>query len=92
MGQASLHFVLHLHRDGGGSCFLDNMSERRITDGDWAFYEIVGDVCADAHDLELGMQLSGTGAAWLDDASLVFAAPGSVLLPKMNQTLELQTK
>jgi hypothetical protein len=68
------------------------MRERRITSGSWAFYEIVGEVCADARDLELGMQLSGIGSAWMDDVSLVFAAPGSVLLPKTSQPIELQTK
>jgi hypothetical protein len=84
--------LVRIHRDGGGSCFLDNMSERRITNGDWVFYEIVGDVCADAHDLELGMQLWGSGAAWMDDASLVFARPGPMLLPKTTQNIELPKK
>jgi hypothetical protein len=84
--------LVRVHRDGGGSCFLDNMSDRRITNGDWVFYEIVGDVCADAHDLELGMQLWGSGTAWMDDASVVFAAPGSVLLPKITETIELPKK
>ena len=79
--------LVRVHRESGGSCFLDNMSERRITTGDWAFYEITGEVCADAHDLELGMQLWGSGIVWTDDASLVFAGPGSALIPKMTSTL-----
>ena len=58
--------LVRIHRDTGGSCFFDNMSERRINSGDWAFYEITGDVCADAYDLELGMQLWGSGVAWMD--------------------------
>jgi hypothetical protein len=78
--------LVRIHREGGGSCFLDNMSERRITGGDWAFYEITGEVCADAHDLELGVQLWGSGAAWADDATLVFAGPGADLLPKLTST------
>jgi hypothetical protein len=78
--------LVRVHRDQGGSCFFDNMAERRITAGEWAYYEIAGDVCKDANDLELGMQLWGTGSAWLDDVSLDFSGPGSNLVPKTPQT------
>ena len=79
--------LVRIHRVNGESCFFDNMSDRRISSGNWAFYEITGDVCADAANLEIGMQLWGTGNAWLDDASLVFAESGAALLPKMTTTL-----
>lgn len=79
--------LVRIHRVSGGSCFLDNMNERRITGGDWAFYEITGDVCADARDLELGMQLWGSGSAWMDDASLMFANSAAELLPKITSVL-----
>jgi hypothetical protein len=79
--------LVRIHRVGGESCFFNNMSDRRITSEDWAFYEITGDVCADAANLEIGMQLWGTGNAWLDDASLVFVGSGAALLPKMTTAL-----
>ncbi len=78
--------LIRIHQQGGGSCFLDNMSERRVTSGEWKFYEITGVVCVDAVDLELGMQLWGSGTAWADESSLVFMAPGSPLLPNVIQT------
>jgi hypothetical protein len=79
--------LVRIHRVSGESCFFNNMSERRIISGDWAFYEITGQVCADAANLEIGMQLWGTGNAWLDDASLVFAGSDAALLPKMTTAL-----
>jgi hypothetical protein len=79
--------LVRIHRDSGGSCFFDNMSERRINNGDWAIYEITGDVCADAYDLELGVQLWRNGSAWMDDASLVFANSAAGFLPKMTSAL-----
>ena len=79
--------LVRIHRDAGGSCFFDNMTERRITTGEWMFFDITGEVCSDAHDLELGLQRWGSGAAWMDDASLAFGA--SALLPKLTRTIEL---
>jgi hypothetical protein len=79
--------LVRIHRVNGDSCFFDNMSGRRIASENWAFYEITGQVCADAANLEIGMQLWGTGSAWLDDASLVFAESGAALLPKMTTAL-----
>ncbi len=79
--------LVRIHRVSGESCFFNNMSDRRIVSEDWAFYEITGEVCADAANLEIGMQLWGTGNAWLDDASLEFVESGAALLPKMTTTL-----
>jgi len=79
--------LVRIHRVSGESCFFNNMSDRRITSDGWAFYEITGDVCADAANLEIGMQLWGAGNAWLDDASLVFARSSAALLPKMKPAL-----
>jgi hypothetical protein len=81
--------LVRIHRESQGSCFFDNMADRRITSADWVFYEITGEVCSDAHDLELGMQLWGSGSAWLDDVSLEFSEPGSGALNKTLQTTAL---
>ena len=44
-----------------------------ITSEKWANYQIKGVVDADAHDIELGVQIRGQGKAWIDDASLQFS-------------------
>lgn len=44
-----------------------------ITSQRWGTYEIKGVVDADAHDIELGLQLRGEGDAWMDSASLKFS-------------------
>jgi hypothetical protein len=41
-----------------------------ITSETWANYEIKGVVDADAHDIELGLQILGQGDAWIDNASV----------------------
>ena len=50
--------------------FFDNMGDRPITSGEWQFYEIVGDVEADAKTLNFGMIFYGRGKAYLDDVSV----------------------
>ncbi len=49
--------------------FFDNMDDRPIRAGEWAHYEIVGDVADDAENISIGMFVVGAGKAWLDDAS-----------------------
>jgi hypothetical protein len=66
--------LVRIHQSGGDSCFFDNMEDRPITSGQWTLYKITGNVCPDAIDLELGMQLWGDGISWMDDASLSFTA------------------
>ncbi len=65
--------LIRVHRNNGESSFFDNMGDRPITLKRWARYEIRGTISSDAHDIELGMQLVGIGAAWLDAASLNFS-------------------
>lgn len=50
--------------------FFDNMDDRPVRAGEWAWYEIVGDVAKDAENISLGMFVVGAGKAWLDGASL----------------------
>jgi C-terminal processing protease CtpA/Prc len=50
--------------------FFDNMQDRPIRSAEWAYYEVAGDVAADAVSLNLGMLLVEEGTAWLDDVTL----------------------
>jgi RNA polymerase sigma factor (sigma-70 family) len=64
---------------------FDNMQGRSVKDtADWAKYEIVVDVPADAAYLTFGMLLNGKGAAWVDD--LKFETVGDDV--KTTNTLE----
>jgi hypothetical protein len=50
--------------------FHDNLGERPIAGRTgWQAYEIVGDVAADARDIQFGMLLVGAAQAWVDQAS-----------------------
>lgn len=64
------YLLVRVHSDKGVSNFFQHVP---ITSDKWASYEINGLVDADAHDIELGMQIQGHGNAWLDDASLRFS-------------------
>jgi C-terminal processing protease CtpA/Prc len=55
--------------------FYDNMNERPINGRDWADYEIIGDVEADAQTIRLGLLITGTGKAWFDDATFEILGP-----------------
>ena len=48
---------------------FDNMQDRPITQAEWQYYEIVGDVADDAKGIVFGMLLVGQGKAWLDDVT-----------------------
>lgn len=53
--------------------FFDNMADRPIRSGEWAYYEIVGKVAPDATSIYLGLILYGNSAV-VDDASLEILA------------------
>ena len=67
-GSAALWLRVDRPNDQRG--FFDNMSNRPITSQTWSFYQIVGDIDADAVTLNFGMMLIGGGKAWLDAVSL----------------------
>ncbi len=48
---------------------FDNMDDRPIRSGQWAHYEITGDVAEDAQRIMIGLLVLGQGQAWLDDAT-----------------------
>ncbi|HYC91094.1 MAG TPA: S41 family peptidase [Thermoanaerobaculia bacterium] len=50
--------------------FFDNMDDRPIRSGEWAYYEITGAVAPDAEVLNVGMMVKQEGRAWLDDVTL----------------------
>jgi hypothetical protein len=60
------------HRSDCSTTFRDDMGNRPIMSGDWASYEIHAPVAVDAYHMEVGMQLIGQGAAWIDQISMRF--------------------
>ena len=58
-------------RDGRpGAGFFDNMQNRPMTQAEWKYVAIVGDVDEDAQTINIGVFLRGRGKVWVDDASL----------------------
>ena len=74
---------LRVDRQGGRTGFFDNMDNRPIRGKTWGEYEIVGDVAKDAELIVLGIIVSGTAPAWIDDFSLKAEAdaPGATAEP-----------
>lgn len=50
--------------------FFDNMGDRPITNSTWEYYEIVGDIAADAKYINFGLMLIKSGSVWFDDVAL----------------------
>ena len=67
-GQAQAWF--RVDRAGGTMGFFDNMNDRPIRSKDWQQFEIVGDIAADAEQINFGLLLTGGGKAWLDSVSI----------------------
>lgn len=62
---------LRVDLPGGAMGFFDNMSDRPITSGEWAAYEIEGTVADDAVAIAFGCFLQGEGRVWADDFELL---------------------
>lgn len=61
---------MRVDRPGGAIGFFDNMDKRAVRGRTgWTQYEIAGDVAPDAEAVTIGMLLSGTGQAWVDDVT-----------------------
>lgn len=69
-GTGAAHLWARVDRENGKMGFFDNMSNRPIKSGEWAYYEIKGIIDADAKDLNIGTYLIGSGELCLDDISL----------------------
>ena len=65
---------MRVDRTGKRMGFFDNMSDRPIRDGQWRYYEIVGDIDADALRINIGLMIQGEAQAWLDDVSFDIVA------------------
>ena len=75
-GTGFLGFWLRVDRANQQHGFFDNMNDRPIAAADWQLFEIIGKVDDDAERLALGMLLSGSGRALIDDLTLdTIAAP-----------------
>ena len=79
--------------------FFDNMGDRPIRSAAWAYYEIAGDVAADAVTLNVGMMLHQEGVAWLDAVSIETVAkpemrsgPARALTPRALENLVAFTR
>jgi hypothetical protein len=86
---------LRIDREGGARGFFDNMSDRPIRSGDWAAYEITGQVAGDATRITAGFLLNGVGSGWIDAASLevvpdIPAADRSVERPTEDRLANLE--
>ncbi len=55
--------------------FMENMQARPIYASGWGYYEITGDVAADAEVLNFGLVLQGEGSTFLDDVTIETVAP-----------------
>jgi erythromycin esterase len=73
---AMLWFRVDLPNQGIG--FFDNMRDRPIRSGDWAVYEIKGDVDPDATRINFGIMAHGKARVWVDDVSLEVVTPQPV--------------
>jgi hypothetical protein len=62
--------LVRIHRKDCTTSFRDDMGDHPIVSGDWAVYEIHAPIAMDAYHMELGMQLFGQGAAWIDQISM----------------------
>jgi hypothetical protein len=48
------------------------MGNHPVVSGEWGTYEIRAPIATDAYHIELGIQLVGAGAAWIDQISMEF--------------------
>src|SRR6185369_3903272 len=57
-------------RAGGKWGFFGSMDDHPTRSDKWAYFEIVGQIDADAEKVNIGMILVGTGKAWIDDVTV----------------------
>jgi hypothetical protein len=60
------NLIVRVHRMDDSTSFYYDMEDRPITSKEWKYYEIVAPVDKEGRDVELGLQLHGVGAAWID--------------------------
>jgi hypothetical protein len=68
-GEGTAQLLLRVDRLPGELGFYDNMGDRPIRAGEWAPYELFGEVAADARTIEVGVLSSGKADVWVDGIS-----------------------
>jgi C-terminal processing protease CtpA/Prc len=96
-GRAQLWF--RVDRQDHSMGFFDNMGDHPIHAMDWQYFDITGDIDADASRINIGMMLIGTGKAWIDDVSLdilgdtpvapSYAVPADAAFDKLTEAAKL---
>lgn len=95
LGAGKAQMWLRVDRPERRRGFFDNMGDRPIVSASWQDVEIVGDVDADAEDLNFGLMFLGQGEAWFDAVSLEVVGesglgnvPARALTPRGLENLE----
>ena len=71
--QGSARLVIRRHSRIAAADFI--VSSRPIKSAAWSVYELHINIDVFAEDISVGLQLTGQGAAWIDNVSLDFAKP-----------------
>lgn len=70
---AMARLLVRVHRMDCSTSFRDDMGDHPITASGWSSYQLHAPIGQDARDIEFGMQLIGSGAAWIDNITMTFA-------------------
>ncbi len=70
---AMARLLVRAHRMDCSTSFRDDMGDHPITASGWSSYQLHAPIGQDARDIEFGMQLIGSGAAWIDNITMTFA-------------------
>jgi hypothetical protein len=76
-GEGTAQLLLRVDRVPGELGFYDNMGDRPIRAGEWAPYELFGEVAPDARTIELGVLSSGKADVWVDQISFEKLPPST---------------
>lgn len=74
-GEGRGQLWVRVDRSGAKMGYFENMDDRPVTAGGWAFYEIRGMVDRDAARFNYGVMANESVKVWVDDASLEFSDP-----------------
>lgn len=72
---AKAQLYMRVFRPNGATGFVDDMSDRPVTSGEWRSYEIIGDVASDATAISIGLLITGNVKAYLDEVCLETLGP-----------------
>jgi uncharacterized protein (TIGR02246 family) len=69
LGSAA-RLLVRVRRNDCSTTFEDDMGNYPIASSTWSPYVIRAPIASDARDIDFGIQLSGQGAAWIDNISM----------------------